>query len=452
MNAMGQHTKRSRVKGAALAAALAAASMLALAAAMPLDHTAHRASNLVAQLPQPTPPDAEDTLDPLDLLDQTEPECIIELTDGRRIQGRLISQTDEFVRLRINTIVSTYPMSEIDRVRVLESVRVRYERMRRAVSGADIEQLLMLNDWLVKHHRYRLALAEIARVLMLEPNNTHARARKRYLEQQIRLIDLARPDGERSPRDRPDEPREPRFPLLTANQVNLIRVFEVDLAKPPRMLIARVTVDQLVDRYAGTDLIPTTREGRRSLYRKRPEQILELMFRLQARELYGEVKVLEDPPALRLFRDEVHRKWLIPRCATNDCHGGQDAGRLWLVNKRSNAPAVVYTNFLILERFRLPDGRPLINYDDPAESPLLQLALPTEISRVPHPQVSELGRVKPWRPALKSRNDPRFEQAIKWIRTMYRPRPEHGYPVDYTPPVPAGALVLPTDGPKNPPR
>lgn len=449
MDAMGQLTKRSSAVGAATAcASVLTVALMGAAPRAPAPRPAMLPVALLHQ-PQDQPPTTPSDLDELDKL---EPECVVELSDGRRIEGRLVEQTDSIVRVRINTIVSTFKTDDIDRVRVLEPVRIRYERMRRAAGDTNIEQLLMLNDWLVEHHRFRLALTEIEHVLRLDPSNARALARQRYLQQQIKLLDHARPDGAAPRRDRPDEPERFHFPLLTANQINLIRVFEVDLANPPRMLIERATVDKLIERYAGTDLIPTTREGRRSLYRKRPEQILELMFRLRARELYGEVKVLEDPPALRLFRDEVHRKWLIPRCATNDCHGGQDAGRLWLANERSNAPAVVYTNFLILERFRMDDGRPLIDYDEPAKSPLLQLALPTDLSKVPHPVVSELGRVKPWRPALKTTDDPRFIQAVKWIRSMYRPRPEHGYPVDYDPPVPAGAKALPEDSPPNPPR
>ena len=45
-----------------------------------------------------------------------------------------------------------------------------------------------------------------------------------------------------------------------------------------------------------------------------------------------------------------------------------------LASKRPSAEATVYTNFLILERYRLPDGTPMISYEEPARSPLLNLA------------------------------------------------------------------------------
>ena len=37
----------------------------------------------------------------------------------------------------------------------------------------------------------------------------------------------------------------------------------------------------------------------------------------------------------------------------------------------SSTDQVAYTNFLILERFKLDNGMPLINYAEPARSPLL---------------------------------------------------------------------------------
>jgi hypothetical protein len=157
------------------------------------------------------------------------------------------------------------------------------------------------------------------------------------------------------------------------------------------------------------------------------------MFRVRARDLYGEVKVLDHPRSMQQFRDQVHRSWVVNSCATTRCHGGSDAGRLMLSSRRQASDAAVYTNFLILERFRLEDGTPLINYDDPARSPLLHLGLPRDISRFPHPVVpTQDGRGDLWRPVFRNPGDRRFQEAIDWMNAMYRPRPE--YPVDYTPP------------------
>lgn len=167
------------------------------------------------------------------------------------------------------------------------------------------------------------------------------------------------------------------------------------------------------------------------------------MFRLKAREFYNRVRVEGEPKAFGAFRDNVHRAWLVNTCASTACHGGQQAGRLWLANTSVNAERTIYTNFLILERYRLSDGTPLIDYEAPAKSPLLHLALPREESLYPHPLVATT-RSAAWRPVIGSVDDLRFREALAWINAMYRPRPD--YPVTYQPPEPVqGVPVMPSD-------
>jgi hypothetical protein len=155
------------------------------------------------------------------------------------------------------------------------------------------------------------------------------------------------------------------------------------------------------------------------------------------------VQVVDEPKSMKAFRDEVNSTWLINSCATNTCHGGEEAGRLVLYNHGARRDPTVYTNFLILDRFRLADGRPLINYDDPEKSPLLQLGLPREDSLVKHPSapMGKAGR-DGWKPAFKSVTDVQFHQAAAWIDSMYKPHP--AYPIEYTPPGPDKGGVKPT--------
>src|SRR5690606_17060649 len=110
--------------------------------------------------------------------------------------------------------------------------------------------------------------------------------------------------------------------------------------------------------YASSDQVPATRAQRERLLSAPPADILRLMFRLQAREFYPRVQVLEDPRAIELFKDNIHGfgGWLTNACATTRCHGGAEAGRLYLNARRPNSDATTYTNLLILDRFRLADG------------------------------------------------------------------------------------------------
>ncbi|GIK19292.1 MAG: hypothetical protein AMXMBFR77_14190 [Phycisphaerales bacterium] len=374
---------------------------------------------------------------------QEEPEVNIVLLDGRIVSGLLVSRDSSKVVVRIAGIPTSFDADLVDRVMVLAPVLERYERIRETIDDRDADRLLVLVEWLIDRRQFEVALREVEHVLTVQPSNPRARELKHLVESQLMLVDRARGGEERAGGDGEDAPRAGRtpFPHLTPYQINLIKVYETDLADPPKLQIQQQVITRLMDEYAGHELIPTTREGRAAMLRMPPARILDLMFRLRARQYYGEVQVQGEPKSMRLFRDNVHGAWLINSCATANCHGGPYAGRLWLSANRRNAEDTIYTNFLILERFRLADGTPLIDYDAPARSPLLQMGLPREDSLHPHPLVAT-GRTSRWRPVFRTTDEARYRDSIAWINSMYRPRPE--YPIEYTPPKPPDNLPLPT--------
>lgn len=360
---------------------------------------------------------------------------LVVLVDGRRFEGELISRSSELVVLRIDGVRSAFPTESVASVRDAPSIRDRYAALRRGV-GDDPDQIVELAEWLRANGELGLALLEIERALSISPQHGPSLRLYAIIEQNIIL--RARQVDRNAPRapafNDDDDARHPQgFPLLNDSKVNLIRVYEMDFANPGRILIDRRTVDEFIAEYRNHPLLPATAEGREALRRAAPVNILRLMFRVQAREYYARVRVLDDPPALRIFRDEVNSGWLVNSCATNQCHGGAEAGRLQLANRSKRSAAVAYTNFLILERFRMDDGRPLIDHNAPERSPLLHLGLPRKDSMVPHPPVirGRLGR-DVWQPVFRSNRDRSYRRAIAWISALYRPRPE--YPIDYTPP------------------
>jgi hypothetical protein len=377
-------------------------------------------------------------------------ETSVYFKDGRRFTGTLVKRAEDRVTLRIGGVDTPLSADQIDRVEILPPVMDRYRQMRRAIEPADADRLLMLAEWLRFREKYATALAEVERILTLQPDNVEAKKLRTLIVAQKALKDGAKPRPvppssrpESGPPLTPDDmaPKPPRppakpsadtFPLLTPEQINLLKVYEVDINDPPRMRIPREAIEKLIKDFAGDPLIPTTREGREALFRRPPEQILDIMFKLRARDLYPLVQVQDHPKAVQLFRDDVNRAWLHNACATDRCHGGADAGRLQLETRRSGTDASVYTNLLILDRFKLKDGTPLINYEDPKRSPLLQMGLPRDSSLYPHPLVAGQGRGAGYKTFFHSTDDTRFVQAVQWISAMYHPRPQ--YPIDYTPP------------------
>jgi hypothetical protein len=356
--------------------------------------------------------------------------------DGRKVTGVLTKIERDALTLRIGTIEQKFPTREIDRWETLPPISERYRELRASIPDRDTAARLVLAQWLAEKKRYDLALKEVESILATEPGHPQAEQMKLQYE---KLQELARKGSGRTTPGAPVQKRAPEaparaFPVLSEEQINLIKVYEVDLRDPPRMIIPRELIDELIARFKDHPAMPRTQEGRDDLYRQRPDQIVDLLFRVRARELYGKVKVQDHPPAFKLFRDLIHSSWLMNSCATTRCHGGEQAGRLILTTRRPNSDFAVYTNFLILDRFRTRDGTPLLNWDSPAQSPLFQLGLPRNISRLPHPDVTGPRGQRGWEPVFASEQDQRFQDAVRWMNAMYRPRPD--YPIDYELPQP----------------
>ncbi len=371
--------------------------------------------------------------------DEGEREVIVILRSGQQIQGVLTEATPERITLKVSGIAASFPMADVESYEFQKPFIERYRELRTAV-GNDPSQIAQLAGWLRDRGRYELALSEVLRGLEINADHPECLRLKLELEAQIRLraAKAANPlpdkgdipgGGEAQP---PKRPLARDFPLLTAAQVDLMKVYEVDLSERPRILIPREAMAALMEQHAGHPLIPVTKEGRDALLRKSPVEQLDVMFRLQARDLYSQVQVLDMPGAIRRFRDDVHATWLMNSCATVMCHGGTDAGRLMLATRRPNHDQTVYTNLLILQQYRTNDGRPLIDWENPEQSVLLQMGLPREDSLFPHPPapIGAAGR-DGFKRVFRNVDEQQFGKAAAWIRSMYKPRPD--YQIPYVP-------------------
>jgi len=366
-------------------------------------------------------------------------EAVVVMGDGTRYTGLLVSQDDQYVVIEVGGIDLRLSAAEVARIDILPPVRERYARLRAATADDDIPARLNLVNWLVGRAEYDLASEELTSVMEAEPRHPRALELRRVIDA-ARLLNAPA----ESPGDRPDDPADPDelggdpdrrskdpVQVLSAEEVNLIRVYELDLERLPRIIIRRETVERLIEENAGDPLIPSTIEGRDDLLRSvrsNPRRVLELIFRLKARHLYPEIQVIDNPRALQMFRERVHSTWLINACAR--CHNTDaDApGGPRLITRRPNSDATVYSNFLIIDRYRLADGTALIDYDDPAASPLLQMGMPRVTAERAHPDVAA---ARGWSPVFLSTNTNSYQNSLTWIRSMYRPRPD--YPIDYPP-------------------
>lgn len=369
-------------------------------------------------------------------------DVILVYRGGARIEARLLDASEIEIVLDVAGLEIRVRRSDVEELIRLPPVEERF-RQRRALLAEDaVEARLDLAQWAIDRGLYAEAVREVEGVLEREPRNSRAQRMFSTVRELIKLrVEAAKrraqqaeageagseEDDRRMDRRSPPE-RIVDFPLLTRDQINLMKVYEVDLRDPPRVLIDRETVEALLTRYAGHPLLPTTAQGKRAFLSKDSLDILDVMFRIRARELYPEVRVLGNPPSMERFRTWVNSGWLVNACATPRCHGGVEAGRLILYNRARGSEQSAYTNFLILERYRTETGQALLDYQEPSRSLLLEMGLQREEAIVAHPDVPG------WRAVFPSRRSVNFQRSVEWISGMYKPRPE--YPIEYEPPTP----------------
>ncbi|UCD75066.1 MAG: hypothetical protein JSV91_14930 [Phycisphaerales bacterium] len=362
---------------------------------------------------------------------------VVILRNGRIQEGLILEDAFEYVLMEIEGIRSRLKRPVVHHVILQPSFEEKYEAYRSAIGPNMHEEHLGLCWWLMAQRRYELAEKEL-KELVAKKETPEARQLLTVVQAQLALgtpPPLDEDAGRPSPANPDGEERETGMvtekdllptKILTHRDVNIIRVYEIDFERPPKLTIGPDTIRQLITSYGTNKQIPASQTGRTAMFRADPIDITRLMFDLRARELYDQIQVLSEPYALNMFRQRVHNTWLMNNCATSRCHGGVHAGRLFLHRRGYKDERVRCTNLLILERLEIDPAWPLINYDDPEMSLIIQHGLPRDQARMPHPDV------KGWKPVFRPVNPRLLRDALAWIRSMMQPRPD--YPVEYEPP------------------
>jgi len=358
---------------------------------------------------------------------------VVVLRNGQLHEGVILEDGFDHVLVEIEGIRARFRRQVVDHVVLNPMFEEQYAAYKETLKPDMALRHLALCQWLVDERRYELAQQELAE-LLANHDLPEAQRLMRLVRAQLALREKPKrstsdeEEGDGPGGDQPPAGEVSALPqqLLTDDDVNIIRVFEIDFAHPPKVLVDRETIRRLLERYGENKLLPASQTERERIYRADSLAIVRLMFQLRARDLYPQIQVLSEPYALNLFRQRVHDTFLINNCTTSRCHGGLEGGRLFLHRRDYKDAPVRYTNLLILERLKLDPQWPLINYEEPGDSLLIQYGLPREKTRKPHPPA------RGWKPAFRRPDDRMVRYTIQWIRAMFKPRPE--YPVDYEPP------------------
>ena len=352
---------------------------------------------------------------------------VVIMRNNRQHRGTIVRDGFDAVDMRILDVPLTLSRSDVSHVLLEPSLDEQYLQRRLAIDPKDVSSHLALCNWLIQERQYDYARSELEQIRKrhADPETINA---IRFIEAQLDLHQTSEETSTNRAKDArggdagTSTPSTPIPRTITNEEVNLICVYEINLQDPPRLRVPRNARRELIESYSSSSLIPETEAEQASLYQAESIDIVRLLFRLRARELYPTVEVLSEPPALRLFRDRVHDTWLTNNCSTSRCHGGADSGRLRLLRKGPAAHRVRYTNLLILDRFRTRDGELLLDWEHPDQSLLIQYGLPRSETKTPHPPVDG------WKPAFGGRDQAMIDGVVEWMKSMKQsPRPE--YPI-----------------------
>jgi hypothetical protein len=359
------------------------------------------------------------------------------LRTGETREGIIVEDNFEFVLMEIKGIRARLSRESVSHVVLEPGFDEKYAEAKAAIDPDNFEGLLVLCRWLADERRYDLAREDL---LGLLEKTEMPEARKLLTTVEAQLA-LEQP-RDASPTTAPDEPGDPLDPqkrtgpvypadvlpnqIITSADVNIMRVYEIDFDHPPKVVVPPDTIRALIESYGTNKLIPSSQTGRTAMFRADPLDIVRIMFELRARELYPQIEVKTEPYALNMFRQRVHDTWLVNNCASTRCHGGVMGAPFFIHARNYKDDRVRYTNLLILERLEIDPSWPLINFDKPEDSLILQYGLPREAARKPHPKVPG------WKPAFTDTSHKLWVGSIEWIRAMMIPRPV--YPVEYEPP------------------
>lgn len=389
-------------------------------------------------------------------------QVVVTLKDGRQITGDLVSESPDAVTVSIADINTTFPRSAIATVEDKPTLDSLYKQKLERLTKDDVAGRYQLAQWLYtqgsdeqavrwsldeRKKADQLAIEQLDWLLRDDPDNVQVRMLKGLTAKRIE---------DRRVSERPTSPDQTDnggstagdgtsgdSTYLTAEQRNLLKIYEIDLSSKPKLVIPASTVEKIyADERLRSDAAMAPYQGRSGKARFRTLQgyeQLEILFQLRARSLYDEVQVRSEPTPLREFRTKVNPTYVVGHCGR--CHAvGKDAAPQFFTRK-ANGEEAAYTNFLILSR--MTGGiRDMIDRQTPDDSLLFQYGLPREEATFPHPEVPN------FRHYFSGKQDKRYQEMTEWVKTLYRPTPR--YPIEYTAPgtkAPAAEPVEPQPAP-----
>jgi hypothetical protein len=343
---------------------------------------------------------------------------VVRTTDGQVIEGEIEEQGDSII-ITVRGIRTIVPREQVQSIEYPPGVEEQFRQRHAELEPEDVQGRIDLARWAFDRREYALARDILEEALEIDARHMEAANLLDLVRSQIRMERTRRRAEEAPPADpdRPEAPPAPRGtdrPLLSPDQINIIRQKEM---QAPQDLNIRIRFERDVRRRFVNGHPITMPE----FNRLRPFEQAEMIIREGDPQMRHDVQILSDPLAMSDFRRSI-QPIILAGCATSGCHGGATAGD-FVLHSPANNDAAAYTNFYILQKYGVMvearggifgpgmAERQLVDRSQPEQSLLVQFALQPAIADVPHPEVPG----QQYRGVFRNRQDPRYRQFVTWI-------------------------------------
>jgi hypothetical protein len=326
------------------------------------------------------------------------------------------------------------------------SAEEEYNRRKSALAAGDAPGRVRLARWAFERQEYDLAHDAAQEAVTVDPRNREAQDLLRTIDAQRKLnrktTNTAPPAaGQQPPAGRTPAAGQPQggdqgappppdrgqhngkgnalVPPLSPDEVNRVRLLEWHGEKGVRIRLQ----NDVKRRFLSHSDIPPAQFNKLDAV----DQAWE-MKKKGSPELFNDIRVANDPPSMQEYRTQVQRT-VLAGCATAACHGGGAGSDRFSLHPKADREGEAYANFITLNNYRYkPKKGPeasMIDRNRPEDSLLVQFGLPPDMAAMPHPDVEG------WRPAFRTRNDPKLRTIVHWISDSLRPlQDDYGVPFD----------------------
>ena len=326
------------------------------------------------------------------------------------------------------------------------SAEEEFAKRRAALAPADAAGRVRLARWAFEREEYDLARDVAQEAVTIDRRNQEAQEMLRTIDAQRRL-NRKPPAGQQPPAGRPPAqggaPAQPGapggdmpanraatgadgktqgnglVPPLSADEVNRVRLLEWHGDRTVRIRL----LNDVKRRYlAGTDIRPGDFNKMDAV-----DQAWE-MKKKGSPELFNDIRLTNDPPAMQEYRTIVQRA-VLTGCATAACHGGGAGSDRFALHARADNDGEAYANFITLHKYQYKPEKgteaSMIDRNRPEDSLLVQFGLAPDLANMPHPQVEG------YRPLFRTRNDQKLKQVVRWISDSLSPlQDDYGVPFE----------------------